>query len=78
MMHLQDEDGENSCPEDLKHWILLGGGQDRCGGMNPYTPTARLGPGDLAHHEDSSRLDPTARSFAQGNKTWRSSRILDG
>ena len=44
-----------------------------CGGINPYTLTARLGPRGLAHHEDSSRLDPTARSFAQGNKTWRSS-----
>jgi len=29
MMHLRDEDGEKSCPEDLKHWILIGGGQDR-------------------------------------------------
>ena len=29
MMHLKDEDGEKSCPEDLKHWILVGGGQDR-------------------------------------------------
>jgi len=47
-----------------------------CGGINPYTLTARLGPGGLAHYETSSRLDPTARSFAQGNKTWRSSRIL--
>jgi hypothetical protein len=34
-----------------------------CGGINPYTLTARLGPGGLAHHEGSSRLDPTARSF---------------
>jgi len=49
-----------------------------CGGINSYNLTARLGPGGLAHHEDSSRLDPTARSFAQGNKTWRSSRILVG
>ena len=48
------------------------------GGINPYTLTARLGPEGLAHHEDSPRLDPTARSFAQGNKTWRSSRILVG
>ena len=29
MMHLKDEDSEKSCPEDLKHWILVGGGQDR-------------------------------------------------
>jgi len=29
MMHLKDEDGEKSCPEDIKHWILVGGGQDR-------------------------------------------------
>jgi len=29
MMHLKDEDGEKSCPEDLKHWILVRGGQDR-------------------------------------------------
>ena len=49
-----------------------------CGGINPYTLTARLGPGGLAHHEDSPRLDPTARSLAQENKTWRSSRILEG
>jgi len=49
-----------------------------CGGINPYTLMARLGPGHLVHHEDSSRLDPTARSLAQGNKTWRSSRILVG
>ena len=38
-----------------------------CGGINPYTLTARLGPGDLAHYETSSKLDPTAWSFAQGN-----------
>ena len=31
-----------------------------CGGINPYTLTARLGPGGLAHHEDGPRLDPTA------------------
>ena len=37
-----------------------------CGGINPYTLTTRLGPGGLAH----PRLDPTAQSFAQGNKTW--------
>ena len=49
-----------------------------CGGINPYTLTARLGPGGLAHYETSSRFDLTARSFAQGNKTWRSSRILVG
>ena len=29
MMHLKDEHGKKSCPEDLKHWILVGGGQDR-------------------------------------------------
>ena len=29
MMHLKDKDGEKSCLEDLKHWILVGGGQDR-------------------------------------------------
>ena len=49
-----------------------------CGGINPYTLTAILGPGGLAHYETSSRFDLTARSFAQGNKTWRSSRILVG
>ena len=49
-----------------------------CGGINPYTLTARLRPGDLAHRETDSGLDPTARSFAQGNKTWGSSRILVG
>ena len=32
-----------------------------CGGINPYTLTARLQPGSLAHYETSSRLDPTAR-----------------
>ena len=31
-----------------------------CGGINPYTLTARFGPGDLAHYETSSKLDPTA------------------
>jgi len=51
---------------------------DGCGGINPYTLTARLGLGGLTHYETSSRLDPTAWSFAQGNKTWRSSRILVG
>jgi len=49
-----------------------------CGGINPYTLTARLWPGGLAHYETSSRLDPTTWSFAQGNKMWRSSRILVG
>jgi len=49
-----------------------------CGGINPYTLTARLGPVGLAHYETSSKLDPTARSFAQGNKVWRSSMILVG
>jgi len=24
MMHLKDEHGQKSCPEDLKHWILAG------------------------------------------------------
>jgi hypothetical protein len=28
-MHLKDEDGGKSCPEDLKHWILVGRGQHR-------------------------------------------------
>jgi len=32
-----------------------------CGGINPYTLTARLQPESLAHYETSSRLDPTAR-----------------
>ena len=32
-----------------------------CGGINPYTLTARLQLGSLAHYETSSRLDPTAR-----------------
>ena len=32
-----------------------------CGGINPYTLTARLQPGSLARYETSSRLDPTAR-----------------
>ena len=50
----------------------------QCGGINPYTLTPRLGPGGLAHYETSSRLDPTARSFVQGNKASRSSRILVG
>ena len=49
-----------------------------CGGINPYTLTVRLGPGGLAHYETSSRLDLTARSFAQGNKTWKSSSSLVG
>jgi len=29
MMHLKDEDGEKSCREDLKHWILVGRAQHR-------------------------------------------------
>ena len=41
----------------------------RCGGINPYTLTTRIGPGGLAHYETSLKLDPTAWSFAQGNKT---------
>ena len=49
-----------------------------CGGMNPYTLTATLGLVGLAHHETSSKLDPTAQSFAHGNKMLRSSRILVG
>jgi len=49
-----------------------------CGGINPYTLTAGLGPGGLAHYETSSKPDPTAQSFAQGNKAWRSSRNLVG
>jgi hypothetical protein len=51
---------------------------EMCGGINPYTLTARLGPEGLAHYETSSRFGPTAWSFAQGNKTWKSSRILVG
>jgi len=65
--------------EDVKcHWsrkpktacyiIIRGARGLAVGGINPYTLTARLRPGGLAHHEDSPRLDPTARSFAQGNK----------
>jgi len=27
-----------------------------CGGINPYTLTARLGPGDLAHYEIARSL----------------------
>ena len=52
--------------------------RDNCGGIDPYTLTARLGPGGLAHYETSLKLDPTAWSFAQGSKMWRSSRILVG
>ena len=29
MMHLKDEDGEKSCPQDLEHWILVRRGQHR-------------------------------------------------
>ena len=49
-----------------------------CGGINPYTLTTRLEPGGLAHYEACPRLDPIAWCFVQGNKTWRSSRILIG
>ena len=49
-----------------------------CGGINPCTLMARLGLVGLAHYETSSKLDPTARSFAQGNRMWESSRILVG
>jgi len=48
--------------EDVKpHWskklkttcyIIMHGARGLAvGGINPYTLTARLGPGDLAHHE---------------------------
>ena len=60
----------------LHHNIWCSG--TSCGAINPYTLTARFGPGGLAHYETSPRLDPTVWSFAQGNKTWRSSRILVG
>ena len=75
------EDVKISLVEEAQDGVLLHNtwcSGTSCGGINPYTLTARLGPGDLAHYETSSRLDPTAWSFAQGNKTWRSSRILVG
>ena len=59
-----EEEAEPSEPEPLDEFA-----ETPCGGINPYTLTARLGLGGLAHHEDSPRLDPTARSFAHGNKT---------
>ena len=34
-------------------------------GYNHYTLTARLGSGDLAHYETSSRLDPTVHAKEQ-------------
>jgi len=49
-----------------------------CGGINPYTLTAGLGPVGLTHYETSSKLDPTAWSFTQGNKMWGSGTILVG
>jgi len=61
--------------DDGRRWFSQ---PSECGGINPYTLTARLGPGGLAHYETSSRLGPTVRSSAQGNKTWKSSRILVG
>ena len=72
----KDNDTEGEGFPKVKNCLLIIGGH--CGGINPYTIMARLGPGGLAHYETSSRLDPTARSFVQGNKTWRSSRILVG
>jgi hypothetical protein len=56
--------------DDVCHMESRFGVFGDCGGINPYTLTARLGPGGLAHHEDSPRLDPAAWSFMQGNKTW--------
>ena len=50
--------------DGLKDTCVLDRCLGDCGGINPYTLTARLGPEGLAHYETSSRLDPTAWSFA--------------
>ena len=76
--------GSLSTCHDMGHWSCLVLKNYKiniialCGGINPYTLTARLRPESLAHYETSSRLDPTIWSFAQGNKMGRSSRILVG
>jgi len=75
------EDVKVSLGEEAQDGVLLHNtwcSGTSCGGINPYTLMARLGLGGLAHYETGSRLDPIAWSFAQGNKAWRSSRILVG
>jgi len=65
------EDVKISLVEEAQDGVLLHNtwcSGTSCGGINPYTLTARLGRGDLAHYETSSKLNPTAWSFAQGNK----------
>jgi len=42
-----DDDGDEV--EAGSDFLILVDGE--CGGINPYTLTARLGPGDLAHHK---------------------------
>jgi len=61
------EDVKVSLVEEAQDGVLLYNtlySGTSCGGINPYTLTARLGPGGLAHYETSSRFDPTAWSFA--------------
>ena len=65
------EDVKISLVEEAQDGVLLHNtwcSGTSCGGINPYTLTARLGPGDLAHYETSSKLDLTPWSLVQGNK----------
>ena len=48
-----------------------------CGGINPYTLMTRVGLGELAHYKTARGLIQLL-GVSQGNKTWRSSRILVG
>ena len=41
--------------EDMLKGVGGAKGLARCGGINPYTLTARLGPGGLAHYETNSK-----------------------
>ena len=66
------------CPASLFECGLAPGdllSLPHCGGINPYTLMARLRPGDLAHHETDQGLIQLL-GVSQGNKTWRSRRIL--
>ena len=57
------EDVKVSLGEEAQDGVLLHNtwcSGTSCRGINPYTLTARLGPGGLAHYETGSRLDPTA------------------
>ena len=62
-MFMLIEDVKVSLVEEAQDGVLLHNtwcSGTSCGGINPYTLMARLGPRGLAHYETSSRFDPTA------------------